>query len=199
MKGNTNPSRCPRRAVVLARERSKCRQGRMRAGSLIDEMRAVRRAEIVHRTEGKTARTAWVRSGRAPRCRRAPARMNVQARDVGDLSVATAHCAVIVQVNSGFRPTMHGAEEADRLIAVRKRSSKAREAAWRSRWSEGVGATGAGPREGKAGAGHTAATCSGGEALLGAARATGAEGVTAVRAGAPSKPERGAGCPGDRV
>ena len=113
MKEITESHRSPSRAVVLARERAKRRQGRMRAGLLSNEMYIVRSAEVVSTAEGKTARTAMVRSGRAPRCRRTHARMYVQSRDLGGLSVPTVHSAVVAKVKAVAKRRMHGGEESD--------------------------------------------------------------------------------------
>ena len=85
----TKPCLSPSRAVVLARERAKRRQGRMWVGLLSDEIYIVRSAEAVFLVEGNTARTASVRSGRAPRRRRTHARMYDQGRDLGGLCVST--------------------------------------------------------------------------------------------------------------
>ena len=85
----TKPCHSPSRAVVLARERAKRRQGRMWVGLLSDEMVIVRSAEAVISVEGNTARTATVRSGRAPRRPRTHARMYDQGRDLGGLCAST--------------------------------------------------------------------------------------------------------------
>ena len=114
----------------------------MRAGLLSNEMKIVRSAEVVSRAEGKTARTASVRSGRAPRCRRTQARMYVQSRDLGGLSVTTVQCAVVAEVNAVAKRRMHGGEESDAGIVPGKRANKAWGATWRSQWREGLGATG---------------------------------------------------------
>lgn len=142
MKEITESHRSPSRAVVLARERAKRRQGRMRAGLLSNEMHIVRSAEVVSTAEGKTARTAMVRSGRAPRCRRTHARMYVQSRDLGGLSVPTVHSAVVAKVKAVAKRRMHGGEESDSGIVPEKRANKTGGAPWRSRWREGLGATG---------------------------------------------------------
>ena len=89
----TKPCHSPSRAVVLARERAKRRQGRMWVGLLSDEKLLVRSAEAVSTAECKTARAARVRSGRAPRCRRTQARMYVQRRDLGGLLAAAMHAS----------------------------------------------------------------------------------------------------------
>ena len=142
MKGITDPHLSPSRAVVLVRERAKRRQGCMRAGLLSNEKLMIRSAEVVSTAEGKTARTASVRSGRAPRCRRTQARMYVQSRDLGGLSVTTVPSAAVAKVKAVAKRRMHGGEESDSGIVLRKPANKARGAAWRSRWREGPGATG---------------------------------------------------------
>ena len=103
MKGITDPHLSPSRAVVLVRERAKRRQGCMRAGLLSNEKLMIRSAEVVSTAEGKTARTASVRSGRAPRCRRTQARMYVQSRDLGGLSVTTVPSAAVAKVKAKRR------------------------------------------------------------------------------------------------
>ena len=62
----------------------------MRAGLLSNEIVVIRSAEVVSCAEGYTDRTAKVRSGRAPRCRRTHARMYDRSRDLGDLCVTAA-------------------------------------------------------------------------------------------------------------
>ncbi len=142
MKEITNPHLSPSRAFVLVRGRAKRRQGCMRAGLLSNEMRGVRSAEAVTRAEGKTARTAMVRSGRAPRCRRTQARMYVRSRDLGGLSGTTVLSAVVAKVKAGAKRRMHGGEESDSGIVPGKPVNKTWGATQRSRWREGLGATG---------------------------------------------------------
>ena len=89
----TNPYFSPSRALVSARERAKRRQGCMRVGLLSNERVMVRSAEAFTSAEGKTDRTALVRSGRAPRCRRTHARMYDRSRDLGDLCVTGAQAS----------------------------------------------------------------------------------------------------------
>ena len=60
--------------------------------------------------------------GRPPRCRDA--------------------CIADAEVNEKTKRRMNGGEESDRLIVVTKQGNQARGAAWRTLWSEGVGATG---------------------------------------------------------
>ena len=138
----TNPCLSPSRAVVPARERAKRRQGRMWVGLLSNEIVLVRRAEAVSTAESSTARTALVRSGRTPRCRRTQARMYVQTRDLGDLPVTTVRSTVVAEAKAGADRRMHGGEESDSGILPRKPANKAWGATWRSRWREGLGTTG---------------------------------------------------------
>jgi hypothetical protein len=138
----TRPCHSPSRAVAPARGRAKRRQGRMWVGLLSDEMHIVRSAEAVSLVEGNTARTATVRSGRAPRRLRTHARMYDQGRDLGGLPVAMARSAVVAKVKAVAKRRMHGGEESDQGIVAMKLANKARGAVWRSRWSEGLGATG---------------------------------------------------------
>ena len=60
--------------------------------------------------------------GRPPRCRDA--------------------CIADAEVNEKTKRRMHGGEESDQGIVAMKLANKARGAVWRSRWSEGLGATG---------------------------------------------------------
>ena len=102
----TNPHLSPSRAVAPARERAKRRQGRMWAALLSNEIHVVRSAEVVTMAEGKTARTAMVRSGRAPRCRRTQARMYVQSWDLGGLPATTMRCNVVAKVKADAKRRM---------------------------------------------------------------------------------------------
>ena len=115
----------------------------MRAGLLSNEIVMVRSAEVVILAEGKTAQTVRVRSGRAPRCRRTQARMYVQRRDLGGLPVTTVRSTVVAKVKAVAKRRKHGEEESDSGIVPEKRANKAGGAPWRSRWREGLGATGA--------------------------------------------------------
>ena len=130
----TRPCHSPSRAVAPARGRAKRRQGRMWVGLLSDEMFIVRSAEAVSLVEGNTARTATVRSGRAPRRLRTHARMYDRGRDLGGLPVATAHSAAVAKVEAVAERRTNGGEESDQGIVVTKLANKARGAAWRSRW-----------------------------------------------------------------
>ena len=114
----------------------------MRAGLWSNEKRVVRSAEVVPRAEGKTARTASVRFGRAPRCRRTQARMYVQDRDLGGLPDTTVLSTMVAKVNAVAKRRMNGGEESDSGIVPGKRANKAWGATWRSPWREGLGATG---------------------------------------------------------
>ena len=143
VKDLANPQLSPSRAVALARERAKRRQGRMWAGLKSTENLLIRGAEAVSMAEGKTDRTAKARVGRAPRCRRTQARMYVQRRDLGGL-LPTA-----VPMHGGrqserqrAKRRMNGAEESDPGIVPMRAANKAGGARWRSRRREGPGATG---------------------------------------------------------
>ena len=188
----TNPYLSPSRVVVPARVRAKRGQGRMWVGLLSVEIHMVRSAEAVTMVEGKTARTAMVRFGRAPRRRRTQARMYVQGRDLGGLPVAMARSAVVAKVKAVAKRRMHGGEESDQGIVATKVANKARGAAWRSQWSEGLGATG---ERGRQSTGRTQSRemrwglrpASGPPVIQASARHGSSRGV-------PSQPERGAGC-----
>ena len=188
----TRPCHSPSRAVAPARGRAKRRQGRMWVGLLSDEMFIVRSAEAVSLVEGNTARTATVRSGRAPRRLRTHARMYDRGRDLGGLPVATAHSAAVAKVKAVAERRTNGGEESDQGIVVTKLANKARGAAWRSRWSEGLGATGERCRQST---GRTQSR----EMRWGQEPASGPP-VSQEPArhgssrGVPSQPERGAGC-----
>ena len=188
----TRPCHSPSRAVAPARGRAKRRQGRMWVGLLSDEMFIVRSAEAVSLVEGNTARTATVRSGRAPRRLRTHARMYDRGRDLGGLPVATAHSAAVAKVEAVAERRTNGGEESDQGIVVTKLANKARGAAWRSRWSEGLGATGERCRQST---GRTQSR----EMRWGQEPASGPP-VSQEPArhgssrGVPSQPERGAGC-----
>ena len=188
----TRPCHSPSRAVAPARGRAKRRQGRMWVGLLSDEMFIVRSAEAVSLVEGNTARTATVRSGRAPRRPRTHARMYDRGRDLGGLPVATAHSAAVAKVKAVAERRTNGGEESDQGIVVTKLANKARGAAWRSRWSEGLGATGERCRQST---GRTQSR----EIRWGQEPASGPP-VSQEPArhgssrGVPSQPERGAGC-----
>ena len=188
----TRPCHSPSRAVAPARGRAKRRQGRMWVGLLSDEMFIVRSAEAVSLVEGNTARTATVRSGRAPRRLRTHARMYDRGRDLGGLPVATAHSAAVAKVEAVAERRTNGGEESDQGIVVTKLANKARGAAWRSRWSEGLGATGERCRQST---GWTQSR----EMRWGQEPASGPP-VSQEPArhgssrGVPSQPERGAGC-----
>ena len=92
----------------------------MWVGLLSDEMFIVRSAEAVFLVEGKTARTATVRSGRAPRRLRTHARMYDRGRDLGGLPVATAHSAAVAKVEAVAERRTNGGEESDQGIVVTK-------------------------------------------------------------------------------
>ena len=53
-----------------------------------------------------------------------------------------ARSAVVAKVKAVAKRRMHGGEESDQGIVATKVANKARGAAWRSQWSEGLGATG---------------------------------------------------------
>ena len=91
IKEATDPYHSPSRAVILAREWAKRRQGRMWVGLLSAESDIIRSAETFMRVEGNTARTALVRCERAPRRLRTHARMYVRGWDLGGLSAAQCH------------------------------------------------------------------------------------------------------------
>ena len=98
VKEGTNPCHSPSRAVVLARERAKRRQGRMWVGLLSAEKVMVRSAEAFRTVEGNTGRPAMVRGGRAPRRRRTHARMYDRCRDLGGLCATAARCVAVAEV-----------------------------------------------------------------------------------------------------
>ena len=186
MKELTIPRLSPSRAVVLARGRAKRRQGCMRAGLLSNEMLVVRSAEVVFMAEGNTAQTDRVRPGRAPRCRRTQARMYARRRDLGDLPDTTVLCTVVAKVKAGAKRRMHGGEESDSGIVPEKRANKAGGAPWRSRWREGLGATGDAKER----------PCSErrvGKPQVGLDAGPDRSGTVAPQ-GVTSQPERGAGC-----
>ena len=188
----TNPHLSPSRAVAPARERAKRRQGRMWAALLSNEIHVVRSAEVVTMAEGKTARTAMVRSGRAPRCRRTQARMYVQSWDLGGLPATTMRCNVVAKVKADAKRRMDGGEESNLGIVPTKPANKTWDATRRSGWREGLGATGA---CGRRNAGRTQSRemrwgrmpCSGPPVEMRLR-------TTAAPYGVMSIPERGAGC-----
>ena len=112
----TRPCHSPSRAVVPVRGRAKRRQGCMWVGLLSDEIVVIRSAETVYSVEGKTARTALVRFGRAPRRPRTQARMYDRSRDLGSLPVTTTRCAVVAEAKAGADQRMNGGEESDSAI-----------------------------------------------------------------------------------
>ena len=128
----TRPCHSPSRAVVPVRGRAKRRQGCMWVGLLSDEIVVIRSAETVYSVEGKTARTALVRFGRAPRRPRTQARMYDRSRDLGSLPVTTTRCAVVAEAKAGADQRMNGGEESDSAIVVMKPANKAwvRQANW---------------------------------------------------------------------
>ena len=107
----TNPYLSPSRAIVPARERAKRRQGRRRAGLLSNERVVIRSAEVFNWAEGHTDRTARVRSGRAPRCRRTHARMYDRSRELGDLCATAALASRSLKSRQKAERRTHGAEE----------------------------------------------------------------------------------------
>ena len=84
----TAPYHSPSRAVVLARERAKRRQGCMWVGLSSVERTNIRSVETFMVVEGNTCCTVLVRYRKAPRRPRAHARMYVQGRDLGGLLAA---------------------------------------------------------------------------------------------------------------
>ena len=94
-------------------------------------------------------------------------------------------CATVAKVKRKAKRRMHGGEESDRLVVVMKRANKARVAARRSPWSEGVGATG--DAKGRPCSEHRV-----GKPQEGYMRVR--NGAARRSSGLPSQPERGAGC-----
>ena len=142
MKEITNPHLSPSRAVVLARERAKRRQGCMWAGLLSTENHIARSAEVVSKAEGKTARAALVRPGRAPRWSKNP-RTYVRSWDLGGLPVTMLRCNVVAKVKAVAKRRMDGGEESDSgIVPTMKPANKTWAATRRSWWREGLGATG---------------------------------------------------------
>ena len=68
--------------------------------------------------------------------------MYVQRRDLGGLPVTTVHSTVVAKVKAVAKRRMNGGEESDSGIVPWKRANKAGGVPWRSRWREGLGATG---------------------------------------------------------
>lgn len=88
----TNPYHSPSRAVVLVRERTKRRQGRMWVGPLSVERDNIRSVEAFEGVEDNTTCTVMVRYREAPRRQRTHARMYIQGRNLGDLHTALLLC-----------------------------------------------------------------------------------------------------------
>ena len=182
----TNSCHSPSRAVVLARERAKRRQGRMWVGLMSAEKMMVRSAETFRSVEGKTARSARVRTVRAPRCQRTHARMYDRCRDLGGLCATTARSVAVAKVKGKSERRMHGAEKSDSAIVVMNPVNKAWGATWRSWRSEGPGATG----DAKGGPCSEHRVGKPQDGLYAGRERSGTEGPQ----GLPSQPERGAVC-----
>ena len=116
--------------------------------------------------------------GRPPRCRDA--------------------CIADAEVNEKTKRRMHGGEESDSGIVLRKPANKARGAAWRSRWREGPGATGERSRQ-KHGPDTEPGDALGGPEPASGPSVTQAPASHGSSRGVPSQPERGAGCPSGPV
>ena len=149
--------------------------------ALSTEIHIVRSAEAVIRVEGNTGRPALARGGRAPRC---PRPQGTHVRPAPGPGRPSSHpgCKVgAAKVKAGAERRTHGWKESDPGLVAKKPANKAAGAPWRSRRSEGPGATGARSRQARAG--HRAG--------FPASQASAPHGSCK---GVPSRPERGAGC-----
>ena len=115
--------------------------------ALSTEIHIVRSAEAVIRVEGNTGRPALARGGRAPRCPRPQGTHVRPTPGPGRPSSRPGRKVGAVKVKAGAERRTHGWKESDSAIVAKKPANKAAGALWRSRRSEGPGATGVRSRQ----------------------------------------------------